>query len=76
LTGGCSGILARFHEAEGLDILCHLMVELIELKLESRRVGGFGHYIQIYRREFVPGSCKQLPAGLMGQGIVTINDAC
>jgi len=52
------------------------MVELIELKLESRRVGGFGHYIQIYRREFVPGSCKQLPAGLMGQGIVTINDAC
>jgi len=38
--------------------------------------GGFGHYIQIDRRERVLGRCRQLPAGLMGQGIVTINDAC
>jgi len=38
--------------------------------------GGFGHYIQIDKRECMPGSCRQLPAGLMGQGIVTIKDAC
>jgi hypothetical protein len=60
LTGeGCSGILACFHEAEGLDILCHHMVELIGLKLDNERVRGLG-----------------IISRLMGQGIVTINDAC
>jgi len=44
LTEGCTGTLAHFHEAEGLDILCHLMVELIELKLDSGRVGIWALY--------------------------------
>jgi len=63
LTGeACSGILACFHEAEGLDILCHLMVELTGLKLDSGRVEGMGIIFRLTEGNVCLGvvhSCQQ-----------------